>query len=214
MKDLPHIIDRYCQIIDENSKGGLIPEIFTDDSSKQNAERILNELNIPKDKKLICIVPSSKHFTKTYPAEYYAELINKYDVNSYAFLLTGKGSDKTNIDKIKSKTSANVYDLCDKLNVLELDEVMKKCSLVISGDTGPMHIAEAVNANLIMLAGSSVREFGFYPQNKNSIILKNSGLKCRPCTHIGRSECPLIHFKCMRDITPDIIINESKTLFN
>jgi heptosyltransferase-2 len=211
MKDLPPIIDRYCQIIDEDS-ASLLPEIYTNEISKQNAEKILKDLNVPKDKKLICIVPSSKHFTKTYPAEYYAEFINKFNPEQYAFLLTGKGNDKINIEKIKSQTGANVYDLCDKLTVSELAEVMKKCRLVISGDTGPMHIAEASNIPIIMLAGSSVREFGFYPQNKNAIVLENHTLKCRPCTHIGRSECPLVHFKCMREINPVTIQSVAENL--
>jgi len=216
MKDLPPIAVRYVSMLIPLLRGvsngrGVLPEIFTDDISNQNVEKLLNELNIT-GKKLICIVPSSKHFTKTYPPEYYIELINKFDSNNYTFLLTGKGNDKTNIDTIKSQTGENVYDLCDKLNVLELAELMKRCSLVISGDTGPMHIAEAVNANLIMLAGSSVNEFGFYPQNKNSIVLENNNLKCRPCSHIGRDSCPLVHFKCMRKINPEVILREAKNL--
>lgn len=222
MKDFPAIAERYCQVLGKYSpplkggvaegRGGLVPEIFPDESSKQNVEKLLNELNIDNDKKLICIVPSSKHFTKTYPAEYYAELINKFDSNKYAFVLIGKGNDKINISKIKSITGNNVYDLCDKLSILDIAELMKRCSLVISGDTGPMHIAEAFNIPLIMIAGSSVREFGFYPQNKKSFVIENRSLKCRPCSHIGRSECPLEHFKCMREIKPDVILREAMNL--
>lgn len=216
MKDLPPISERYCNMLIPLLRGmsvgrGVLQEIFTDVTSKQNAERLLNTLNIPTGKKLVCIVPSSKHFTKTYPAEYYSALINKFDKN-YAFVLTGMGNDKKNIDIIKSNTGENVYDLCNKLNVLELAELMKKCSLVISGDTGPMHIAKALNIPLIIIAGSSVREFGFYPQNKNSVILENKGLKCRPCSHIGRNSCPKGHFKCMKEIKPDIILSEVKNL--
>jgi heptosyltransferase-2 len=207
MKDLPSITRRYCEILKPlgvNTTGEL-PEFFPDEPSKQNVNNLFKELNLPNDKKIICIIPSSKHFTKTYPAEYYSALINKFDSAKYSFVLIGKGIDKSNIDKIKSKTGSNVYDLCDKLNVLEAAELMKRCWLIISCDTGPMHIAEAVNAPLIILAGSSVREFGFYPQNKNSIVLENNNLKCRPCSHIGRSSCPKGHFKCMRDIKPEQI---------
>jgi heptosyltransferase-2 len=77
-----------------------------------------------------------------------------------------------------------------------------------------MHIAEAVGANLVMIAGSSVREFGFYPQNMNSAVLENSGLSCRPCSHIGRSECPKGHFKCMKEISPDAILSAAENLIN
>ena len=85
---------------------------------------------------------------------------------------------------------------------MEVYELMKRCSFVICGDTGPMHAAEAAGIPIVMLSGSSVREFGFYPQSKNAIILENNELNCRPCSHIGRSSCPKGHFKCMREINP------------
>jgi heptosyltransferase-2 len=84
---------------------------------------------------------------------------------------------------------------------------MKLCRLVISGDTGPMHIAESLNVPLIAIMGSSVREFGFYPQSDNSLIVENNSIKCRPCSHIGRPSCPQGHFKCMRAITPENIFS-------
>jgi lipopolysaccharide heptosyltransferase II len=213
MKDLPPITVRYCNIIPENKFIYSHPEIYTDNKSKLNVEKLLSGLNLSADKKLVCIAPSSAHFTKTYPPEYYVELINEFE-GKYIFLLIGKGKDKANIEIIKSQTGENVIDLCDKLNILELAELTNKCSLFISGDTGPMHIAEALNIPLIMLAGSSVREFGFYPQNKNSIALENNNLKCRPCSHIGKSKCPKGHFKCMKEIKPQSVYEAALRLLN
>jgi heptosyltransferase-2 len=154
------------------------------------------------------------HFTKTYPARQYAELIQKFDGENFSFLLTGRGNDKRIIEEILSVTGKNVYDLCDKLNIHELKEIMKLSDLVICGDTGPMHIAEGLNKPLMMLAGSSVKEFGFYPQNKKTVVLENNNLTCRPCSHIGRNNCPKVHFKCMIGITPDEVFNTAKKLLN
>lgn len=214
MKKLPPISERYIQTLNmmrdkPADKYNIIPEIYTDENSRKKVDSLFKELNIPADSKLICIIPRTRHFTKTYPAEYFAELITQFD-KSYRFLLVGKGNDKINIDIIKSKTSNKVFDLYDKLSVLELAEVMKRCSLVISGDTGPMHIAESLNIPLIMIAGSSVKEFGFYPQSKNCVVIENEELSCRPCSHIGRSECPLKHFKCMREIFPSSIFAKAE----
>jgi lipopolysaccharide heptosyltransferase II len=211
LRNFPAIAQRYILTLNkllgiESLNLNHPPEIFTSAEEVKKAGSTLNGLTIPAGTKLICIVPGAKHFTKTYPAEYYAELINKFDNTKYSFLLVGRGNDKKNIDSIISSTGANVYDLCDKLSLLELTELMKKCDLVISGDTGPMHIAEAAGAALIMLAGSSVREFGFYPQTKNSSVIENNGLKCRPCSHIGRPSCPQGHFKCTREIKSEKIL--------
>lgn len=211
MKNLSPIVNRYVNALGINELNKELPEIFTDEASEKSLDDILSDAGIP-NKDLICIVPSSRHFTKTYPPEYYAELIEKFDTSKYTVVLTGTGSDRKNIDIIMSSAESNVYNLCDKLNITQLAGLMKRCKLVISGDTGPMHIAEAVEVNLIMLAGSSVREFGFYPQNGNSVVLENNNLKCRPCSHIGRSECPLGHFKCMRDISPEQVFSEAKYL--
>ncbi len=205
MSNLPQIAQRYCRMICEERSDAAIPEIYTDKHSVTSAERMLNELRINERRNLICIIPSTRHFTKTYPAEYYVELINSFDNDRYSFLLAGKGNDRKNIDIIRKGTGANVYDLCDKLNLLELAEIMKRCKLVIAGDTGPLHIAEALAIPLIMIAGSSVKEFGFFPVTENSIVVENEGLKCRPCSHIGRDSCPLGHFKCMREIRPETV---------
>lgn len=212
MKNLPPIYLRYIQSLKkipgislDTSKLELTQNIYTDPQSKQNLELLLKENKIPADKQLICIVPGSKHFTKTYPSVYYAELINKLDKTKYSIILAGKGNDKEIIDSIKTQCGNNVYDLCNKLSLLELAELVKKSSLVIGGDTGPIHIAEASNIPLLMIAGSSVMEFGFYPQSEKAIILENKNLKCRPCSHIGRDKCPKGHFKCMKEITSEIL---------
>jgi heptosyltransferase-2 len=215
MKNLPSIAQRYINILIPLLRGvsegrGVLPEIYTNEPAQQKVDKLLKELDI--NGKLICIVPASKHYTKTYPPEMYAELINNLTKKEFSFVLVGKGKDKANIDYIKSKTGNNVFDLCNMLNVLELSEFMKRCAVVISGDSGPMHIAESVGVPIIMLAGSSVREFGFYPQSQNAIVLENNELKCRPCTHIGRSECPLGHFKCMREITTEQILSAIKSI--
>ena len=216
MKNLPPISERYCNIISpllggvSERRGGL-PEIFTDENAFNKINNIFTELGITSNDNFIVIAPSSKHFTKTYPAELYTELISKFDEN-IKIILIGKGNDVIPVQKIIENAGTNVYNLSNRLNIVELTELIKRSSLFISGDTGPMHIAEAVNKPLIVLAGSSVKEFGFYPQTENAIILENNSLNCRPCSHIGRNTCPKGHFKCMKEITPDMIFEKIKIL--
>jgi heptosyltransferase-2 len=212
LKNLPPISERYLKILSgQIYDKQIVPEIYPEQAAKGNVEEIIEQLNL-KGRETICIAPSSGHFTKTYPPELYAELINNFDRTKYSFVLIGKGNDKANISDVLSKTGINVHDLCDKLDVNEIYELMKKCRLVIGGDTGPMHIAEAAGIPLILLAGSSVKEFGFYPQTENTIILENNSLKCRPCSHIGRNSCPKRHFKCMYEIKPAEIKNAVESL--
>jgi lipopolysaccharide heptosyltransferase II len=216
MKKLPPIAQRYFKIIEpvtEKKDVSTLPEIFTNSSAKEKINNIFKELSINPNNKIIAIAPSSKHFTKTYPAELYIELINKFD-KDISVLLIGKGNDIMQIEQIREKIPGNIYNLCNILSVIELAELLKRCSLFISGDTGPMHIAEAMNVPLIMLAGSSVREFGFYPQSEKAVVVENNNLKCRPCSHIGLSACPLGHFQCMMELNPDMILNQINSLLS
>ncbi len=220
MKDLPPISERYREMIKEFASGEdikkkTLPEVFTDAVSERSIDKMIESLELTKETKLVCIPAVSKHFTKTYPAEYYAEVINKFPEENAAFFLTGTGTDSININIIKSLTKdRKVYDLCDNLDISDLISLMKRCSLLICGDTGPMHIAEALNIPVIMLAGSSVKEFGFYPQNDKAVVLENNSLKCRPCSHYGKSKCPKGHFKCMKEITPVVVLEKCETLLN
>jgi heptosyltransferase-2 len=228
MKALPPIGERYCDTLSplltakpqawrgvsrhEVSGRGVLTELNTDLLPKQNIDKLFIEIKIQPDKKIICIAPSSKHFTKTYPAELYVKIINSLNKEKYNVLLVGKDDDEKNIKHIISLTGTNVFNLCNRLNLLELTEVINRSTLFISGDTGPMHIAESLNKPIIMLAGSSVKEFGFYPHSENATVFEAEGLSCRPCSHIGRSSCPKGHLKCMKEIPAESILQNAVKL--
>lgn len=205
MKNLPPVYKRYLKLVPV--QGNFPIEINLSESAEKDAKAILRSALI-NQKKLICIHPVSKHYTKTYPANLYSELIKSFPENEYIFLLTGSEHDKKIIYDILKHTNGNVFDLSGKTNLISLASIIKNCSLLISGDTGPMHIAEALGIPVLMLAGSSVKEFGFYPQNPGSCVLEVQNLQCRPCSHIGRSSCPEKHFRCMREIKPEIIYKQ------
>ncbi len=215
LKQLPPIYSRYINTlkkITELNENDLktLPEIFSSDNAKDKLTAILRENGITDTSNIICIVPGSKHFTKTYPPEYFDELIRLMHNDNLKFILVGTSADAHSINEIISKSQENVFDFNDKLNLLELAVLMKISRLVISGDTGPMHIAEALNVPLIAVMGSSVSEFGFYPASEKSVVIENAGLPCRPCSHIGKEKCPKGHFKCMLEIKPEALYNKIK----
>ncbi|NIS38597.1 hypothetical protein GWN26_10325 [Candidatus Saccharibacteria bacterium] len=80
--------------------------------------------------------------------------------------------------------------------------MIKNASFFISNDSGLMHTAAAFQIPQIAIFGSTTPELGFSPINPNATVVENEGLKCRPCSHIGRSSCPKKHFKCMLEVTP------------
>ncbi len=75
-----------------------------------------------------------------------------------------------------------------------------------------MHIAAARRKKVVAIFGSTVREFGFFPYRTESIVVERAGLPCRPCSHIGLDRCPRGHFKCMKEIGVEEVLDAARTL--
>ena len=144
---------------------------------------------------------------RCWPVEHWLSLaeslVQKYDCE---IVLTGTFKNIENADKIVA-VSEKVKSFCGKLNIGESAALLSRCSLVISGDTGPLHISTALGVPVIGLYGSSpVSRTG--PWGQNCYIL-NSTLKCVPC---NRRKCKFLqkggfYAPCMKDIRPATVLD-------
>mgnify|MGYP003547042481 FL=1 len=105
-----------------------------------------------------------------------------------------------------------IYNACGKFNLNESADIVKKSKLVISHDTGLMHIAAALQKPIISVWGNTVPAFGMYPyygekSNLQYDVVEINKLWCRPCSKIGYKKCPKGHFKCMEKIAVNDIVN-------
>ena len=110
------------------------------------------------------------------------------------------------VDEIK------IYNACGKFNLNESADLVKKSKLVITHDTGLMHIAAALQKPVISVWGNTVPAFGMYPyygsrSGQQYDIVEIKKLWCRPCSKIGHKKCPKGHFKCMEKIAVNDIVN-------
>ncbi|MCF8412916.1 MAG: glycosyltransferase family 9 protein, partial [Melioribacteraceae bacterium] len=163
------------------------------------------EVSPEKDPQVISLCPGSKHFTKMWPAEYFIELGNELINMGFGVKLVGGKDDRT----ICAEISKGVLGSIDVSNDNDFEQIcveLKKSPLVICNDSGLMHTATALDVPVISIFGSTVEEFGFFPYKSRNLVLENKGLSCRPCSHIGRNRCPKKHFKCMREIKPQMVI--------
>ncbi len=169
---------------------------------------------IDLDKSYIAWAIGAQHFTKRFPIHKIIAICNKVNVPIY--LLGGK-DDETNGNEIPSKTNGNVVNLCGKLSLHQSAYVVKKGQLLITNDTGLMHIGAAFQKRIISLWGNTTPAFGMYPYYGNSqvkqTIFENNNINCRPCSKIGFNSCPKKHFKCMEDLDLQVIEEEIKLLF-
>ena len=127
-------------------------------------------------------------------------------------MLLGGEEDRVAGEEIASVDPVKVYNACGKFSLGESADLVRKSKLLISHDTGLMHIAAAFKTPVISVWGNTVPEFGMYPyygdsQVRNSIF-QVSDLRCRPCSKIGYNKCPRGHFKCMNRQDLDQLVKE------
>jgi ADP-heptose:LPS heptosyltransferase len=157
--------------------------------------------------KSVAVAPGAFHFSKRWPAEKFSELIKSIlrDYGAEVNLLGGP-RDKELCERIISDVAdPGVADRSGSVSIIKTARIIDKSDLLITNDTGVMHIAAARRVPLIALFGSTVKEFGFAPYRTPNKIVEVK-LNCRPCTHIGRKNCPKSHFNCMDNITVEEIL--------
>lgn len=146
----------------------------------------------------IVVSPSSKHFTKRLPADKFIEILKPIKAK---IILTGDNNETdSEICGYIAQRISNAENLCGKLSFTKLAAYIKKSEFVVCNDSGVLHLAEALNKKVFVFFGSTVKEFGFYPQLNSTEIFESGLLDCRPCSHIGRNKCKKGHFRCMEDI--------------
>ena len=182
-------------------------------SAEENVARLLKDFNL-EGKKLVGIHAGSAWPTKCWPMEYFVELISKLQTElGVQVVLVGGGKQDTDLgEKICQLAQGHAASLCGKTSLADLMALMKHLSLFITNDSGPMHIATAFDVPTLAIFGPTTRELGFFPYGQGHRVLEVKDLPCRPCALHGGNKCPLGHFKCMKDITPDEVFKNAKEM--
>ena len=136
--------------------------------------------------------------TKKLPVEKLQELCR---LINHPIVLLGGPEDREAGEQVATVDPVKVYNACGKFTLNESADLVRKARLVITHDTGLMHIAAAFQRPIISIWGNTVPAFGmgpYYGQSHTpSQIFEVDGLRCRPCSKIGYKRCPKGHFKCM-----------------
>ncbi|MBD3167010.1 hypothetical protein GF324_10455 [bacterium] len=151
------------------------------------------------------LVPGSKHATKQWPGSYWAELAARAAAER-PVAVVGLPGEMPPALKAEAERHDSVHDLTGRLSIPDLIALLSRAGAVVSGDTGPMHLAVAVGAPLVAIFGPTVEQFGFFPFRAHSVQVLQQDLWCRPCTPHGSARCPLGHHRCMRDTTVEDVM--------
>jgi ADP-heptose:LPS heptosyltransferase len=192
-----HIVDRYLETVRSfgvnNDGKGL--DYFIPEKDRVGSK------DIPMSHQMgyIGIVIGAALNTKKLPLPKLKELCAKI---RYPIILLGGKEDATDADELALTDPGKIYNACGKFNLNESADLVRKAKLIISHDTGLMHIAAAFKKPIISIWGNTVPEFGmdayFGDADAADQKFEIDHLWCRPCSKIGYKKCPLGHFKCMQ----------------
>lgn len=161
-------------------------------------------------KPTILVAPGARWATKRWPDEYFVSLASKLlekQASVQIAWLGGEGEVEVfqflaNHPYLKRHAKRMLF-LSGALGVEEMAELANSVKVVVTNDSGLMHLMSSGTTPLIALFLSTVEEFGFYPLGKQAQVLTARNIPCRPCDHKGLPACPKKHFRCGRELTAD-----------
>jgi ADP-heptose:LPS heptosyltransferase len=195
-----HIVDRYMATVRKLGvkNDGLGLDFFIPENEK------VKESDIPFSHLhgYVAIAIGAAHNTKKLPVEKLKELVEKI---KFPIILLGGKEDFANGERIAKSDPVKIYNACGRFSLNESADIIRNARLVISHDTGLMHIAAAFKKNILSVWGNTVPSFGMTPYKTNYEVFQVNKLWCRPCSKTGFDKCPLGHFKCMNEQSMDLI---------
>ena len=206
---LPKTVDRFAALgMGINDTAPVLPEPALV-ASRENAHAALKKLNwaVPQGP-VLALCPGAEYGpAKRWPAEYFAEVATWALAEGWEVWLFGSGKDVEVTRKINELIEHRCLDLGGRTSLAEAIDLMALSTAAITNDSGLMHVAAALDLPLIALFGSS--DPHHTPPMKADADILYLGLSCSPCF---KRECPLGHFKCMRDMTPKSVISRLQAL--
>ncbi len=182
----------------EHREGKIEFPLYIDKTAGGHVKRLLGDIM-----EYVVIVPSARWQTKRWPPEHFASLISRIQIPC---VITGSKGDREIAQRIAElKNPLNILDLCGKLNLKELSALIAGSKVVVSADSGPLHIAVALGVPVVALFGPTDPQrtgpYGWKESRKIKVL--RASVLCSPCF---KKECknPI----CMDKISVETVLKE------
>jgi heptosyltransferase-2 len=184
--------------------GGWVGPPLPDEACALARERLSSRLRSRKG--CVAFAPGARWKTKRWPADHFAKLISTVSARDYAPVLIGGTEDiADNAAIARAVSPEEPLDLTGSLSIIESAAILRECAALVTNDSAPLHLAEAVGTPVVALFGPTVREFGYYPILRRSMALEVD-LPCRPCSRNGARSCPYGTEECLTSIEPEAVL--------
>jgi heptosyltransferase-2 len=205
-KAMPRLVERFAALA--ASRGALVPMptapvLVPDPTNRANAMRALH---LKTDRPVVVLCPGAEFgAAKRWPPNQFAELAGLFLHDGLQVWIVGSPNDKIAAEAVLHSMGAEVNrirDLTARTDLGTAIDILSSASLVVSNDSGLMHAAAAVGVPLVALFGSSSPVYT--PPLSPLAHVAKIDIACSPCF---KRDCPLGHFRCMRELKPPMVYN-------
>ena len=185
-----------------------IPTLSVSVEAQKDIQALLQREGIGREKPIIaCHVSSNNGHAKRWPTSYWAKLADRLiHEDDITVIFTGASDDLPLIASITKRMHEQPYNLAGKTNLSQLAALLKVANLLITGDSGPMHIAAAVGTALIAIHGPTDPALSG-PVSPHATVLRDT-IWCSPCYKAKGTpaDCRFHTTQCMKNILPDQVL--------
>jgi heptosyltransferase-2 len=192
----------------EPTEAETLPSLSPGEAERDAVRALLDAAGVPEGERLIALAPGSVWETKRWP--YYKELAQLL-ARDGRIVVVGGPADAPLAREITTAVPGAV-DATGALPLLASAELIGRCAVIVTNDSAPLHLASAMRTPTVAVFGPTVPEFGFGPLAPARDVVGHESLACRPCDRHGPRRCPLVHFRCMRELTPELVAARARTL--
>jgi heptosyltransferase-2 len=200
---LPLMAERYAKLAEPPDAPPVRPlRAVRLEINEANLVITLSRLGLNRSREIAVLCPGAEFGpAKRWPAAHFAALATALAARGLAVWLIGSAKDKPVAEEIAAQSDASVLSLCGRTDLGAAIDLMSLASVVISNDSGLMHVASALGRPLVAIYGSSSAEHT-PPLSPGARIVKLD-IECSPCF---ARVCPLGHFRCMNELTPELVL--------
>ena len=195
-----HEIDRLLALAGRGASVETLPSLRLTDADQAAATQWLEAAGIAGP--FVALAPGSIWGSKRWTR--YAELAQRLSEGTAVVLVGGQGD----VELAQAIVAAvpKAVNACAALTLRQSAALIAKALVLVTNDSAPLHLAQAVGTPTVTIFGPTIPAFGFGPRGTRDQILGIDGLECRPCSRHGPARCPLGHHACMQGLGVDDVM--------
>lgn len=222
-RSVPHTVDRYLEVLDKFDAAAAshrenahtagekrLPQLKVDARAVATVEERLAKAGIGPEVPVLGVAAGASHGPKRWPPERFARVAEHMArTRDMRILLLGSEEDRPVAGEVARVLGRQAVDWTGATDLALLPAAVQRCALLVSNDSGPMHVATAVGTPVIGVFGATHPRLGFAPLGPADAAV-TLDLPCSPCSLHGNRACRFGTHACMEELDPRRVIAEAE----